>query len=360
MRRRRYNLLLGLVVIGLTSCGEDAREVVEQIRAIKTITVNELASGQVRKFSGVVEATDTSSLSFEVAGNVQELLVDRGDKVDTGQLLAVLDSSTYELNVEAVNSELGRAKAVYTEKELELNRQKKLFSKDWVSKAALDQAVAAFETARNDVGYATSRLNLARRDLDKTVLTAPFEGVIAERFVDTFAEVGRGDKIFEIFADDAMRVDLSIPETIIERINLGLPAEVTLATQPGAYQAFVTEIGSVAAEANAFPVKATLIDPPQGVRPGMTAEVTFLLAQADTTPAYLVPISAIAPGDEPSTGYVFVFDPDSSTLRRMLIRAGPGRDNRVAVTEGVQAGDIIAVAGVSFLSDGQKVTLLQP
>lgn len=360
MRRRWSNLLLGLLAIGLASCGDDAPAVVEQIRSIKTITVSELASGQVRRFSGIIEATDTSSLSFEVAGNVQELLVDRGEKVEVGQVLAALDAGTYALNVEAANSELGRAQAVHAEKALELDRQKELFSKDWVSKAALDQAVAAFETARNDVAYSTSRLNLARRDLEKTVLTAPFAGVIAERFVDSFAEVGRGEKIFEIFAEDAMRVDLAIPETAIERINLGLPAEVSLATQPGVYQAFVTEIGSVAAAANAFPVKATLIDPPPAVRPGMTAEVTFLLAEADEVPAYLVPISAIAPGDAPRTGYVFVFDPATSTVRRMLIRAGPGRDNRVAVTEGVQAGDIIAVAGVSFLSDGQKVTLLRP
>lgn len=360
MRRRPAKLLLALATVVLAACGDNTPAVVEQVRSIKTITVAELASGQVRRFSGVVEATDTSSLGFQVAGNVQELLVDRGDRVAAGQVLAILDARAYTLTVDAAESELGRAGAVFEEKQLALARQQELFDKQWVSKAALDQAVAAFETARNDVAYSNSRLNLARRDLDLAVLTAPFDGVIADRFVDAFAEVARGQGIFEIFAEDAMQVALNIPETVIEEINIGLPASVRLATQPGAHQAFVTELGSVAVEANAFPVKTTLIDPPASVRPGMTAEVTFLLTRADEAPGYLVPLAAIAPGDGPARGYVFVYDPETSTVRKAPIRAGPGRDSRVAVFEGVKAGDIIAVAGVSFLSDGQKVALLQP
>ena len=119
-------------------------------------------------------------------------------------------------------------------------------------------------------------------------------------------------------------------------------------------------IGSGAAEANAFPVKATLIDPPAAVRPGMTAEVAFLLTEADAAPAYLVPISAIAPGDGTADGFVFIFDPETSTVRKTAVRGGPGRDNLVVVFDGVEAGDIVAVAGVSFLTDGQRVKLLQP
>ena len=228
-------LLLALAAVVLAACGDNAPAVVEQVRSIKTITVAELASGQVRRFSGVVEATDTSSLGFQVAGNVQELLVDRGDRVAAGQVLAILDARAYALTVDAAESELGRAGAVFEEKQLALARQRELFEKQWVSKAALDQAVAAFETARNDVAYSTSRLNLARRDLDLAVLTAPLDGAIADRFVDAFAEVARGQSIFEIFAEDAMQVALNIPERVIEEINIGLPASVRLATQPGVH-----------------------------------------------------------------------------------------------------------------------------
>ncbi len=350
--------LLGCSLL-LSACEEEPPEVVEVIRAIKTMTVAERASGQVRRFAGIVEATDTSSLSFEVSGNVRDVTVDIGDRVTAGQVLATLDPVPYELDVQAAESDLGRARAEFGEKELELQRQETLYNNGWVSKAAYDQAVAAYETAKNAVDYAVARLNLARRNLEKTTLYAPFDGVIASRSVDPFVEVPRGQPLFGIFTEDAMQVALSIPESAIDAINLGLPADVGLPTAQGCpCDAIVTEVGSAADEANAFPVKATLIDPPAAVRPGMTAEVTLLLGGSDEETAYLIPLSALAPGGDETRASVFVYDPDSATVKKTPIEIRGGHENRVAVYDGVSAGDIVAVAGVSFLTDGQKVRLL--
>ncbi len=75
----------------LVGCGEEPAPPVKQIRAIKTFTVTEVASGQTRKFSGLVHATDSSTLSFQVAGNIKAMRVNQGDRVKKGQILAVLD-----------------------------------------------------------------------------------------------------------------------------------------------------------------------------------------------------------------------------------------------------------------------------
>ena len=282
-----------------------------------------------------------------------------GDRVTKGQVLATLDNTPFQLNVEAAEAEVGRAKAVLAEKTTDFDRQETLFKKDWVSKAAFDQATAARDSAANSLSFAVSKLNLARRDLEKTVLMAPFDGVIAAKYADPFQEVARGEKIFDIYIEGAMEVVLSVPETRIGDIYLGLPADIQFPgerIQP--QDGRVSEIGSVASEANAFPVKVILVDAPPSVLPGMTAEASLVLGGDDETTSYLVPFSAIAAGDEPGRGYIFVYDSATSTVKRTPVLGKGVRDNRVMITEGLEAGEIIAVAGVSFLRDGQKVRLM--
>lgn len=346
----------------LTACEEEPPEVFEPIRAIKTVTISERASGQFRKFPGIVEAVDTSALSFEVSGNVQELAVDVGDRFAAGDVLAVLDPQTFKLNVESAEAALGRARADAAESQTEYDRKDTLYAKGWVAKSAYDQALAALESSTNQVRYRTSELNLARRDLEKTRMVAPLDGVVAVRHVDAFAEVTRGQAIFDVYVEDAMQVKISVPEGSVNDIYLGLPAEIDFPTGNRAtLEGRVTEVGTQAEAGNVFPVKVTIMEESDGVLPGMTAEASIILGGDNEDESYLVPFSALAPGesDIAGQGYVFVFDPQTSTVRRTQIRADAVSDNMAVVKEGISAGDIVAVAGVSFLSDGQEVKLLE-
>ncbi len=361
-RRLVPSLVAAMVVLsGLGGCRQDTPPPKERVRAIKTITVTERASGRIRKFSGVVEAADSSNISFEVAGNVQEVKVSRGDKVSEGQVLAVMDKRTFQLSVEAAEAALGRAKVQLADKRKDFDRFQRIAKMDpgAVSQASLDQSKAAYESAKKNVQYATSQLNLAKRDLEKTVLRAPFEGVIAERHIEPFQEVARGQKCFAVYMQEAMEATFSVPETEIEGVHLGLPADIRFPVEPGkVFKGTVTEISSVAGKANAFPVKTTILSEDARIRPGLTAEVTIMLGGDREETAYLVPIAAISPGDQKARGYVFKFDAATSTVKRMPVEAQGVRDNDAVITEGVKAGDIIAIAGVSFLEDGQKVTLM--
>jgi len=156
--------LLAAAALLLWACEEEQVELVENIRSIKTITISERGSGQLRRFPGTVEAVDTSSISFEVAGNTRQVNVNVGDRVAEGEVLATLDDKPFRLNVEGGEAELGRAKAQLSESQTEFVRQKTLFEKEWVAKSPFDQALAARDSASNQVSYANSKLNLARRD----------------------------------------------------------------------------------------------------------------------------------------------------------------------------------------------------
>jgi hypothetical protein len=117
----------------------------------------------------------------------------------------------------------------------------------------------------------------------------------------------------------------------------------------------ITEIASTAAGGNAYPVKASLLDPTDQIRPGMTAVVTAADVTATTDEGYFVPLSAIAPGSGQMAGRVFKYDAETGVVREQPIVATGVQDNLVVVSQGVQPGDVIASAGVSFLMDGQAV-----
>ncbi|MEN8207548.1 MAG: efflux RND transporter periplasmic adaptor subunit, partial [Pseudomonadota bacterium] len=296
-------------------------------------------------------------------GKVQQVAVDIGDHVTKGQLLADLDKEPYKLDVQAAEADLASARSEYRNKKKQFQRVDELVKKGWASKSSWDAALAARDTARNQINFASSKLNLAKRDLRLTTLTAPFDGNIAARSVDPYVKVLPGQKLFEINADGTMDVELDIPETVIARIHLGMPVSVKFPTLQGeTSEARVSFIGSAAGTANSFPVKADLLAPPAQIKPGMTADVDFILRDDNLATGYLVPLAAVAPGDDAAFGYVYIYNPDTSRVRKTPIEIpkDSAQNNMVQINKGVSAGDRIAVAGVSFLHDGQQVNLMQP
>ena len=352
-------IFLAFIGIAVTACKEKI-EIVKEVRAIKSTTVSELATGQIRKFSGIVRATDSSDLSFEVSGKVETVKVDVGDFVRKGQLLAVLDKEPYRLDVDAAQAELLKAKANVVNTKEEYERQERVYSQGAGAKSKLDRSKYNYNAARSQVKYQIAKLNLAKRNLRKTGLASPYDGYIAWRNVNPHEEVKVGEKVFAIDAKGALEVHLAIPETTINRLHIGSAVTVRLPTLPAhSVKARISYIGSAAVKANAFPVKVGLIEPPESINPGITAEVSLGLKEDSRITGYRVPIQAILPAGEIRQGYAFVYDPEPSTVRKTPIRTLDVEQNMAIVSEGLSAGDIIAVAGVSFLADGMKVKLMK-
>lgn len=352
-------LLLVFIWVAITAC-EKKIEIVEQVRALKTITVSELATGQIRKFSGIVRATNSSNLSFEVKGRVETVNVDIGERVRKGQLLAVLDKEPYRLDVDAARAELVTAEAKVVNTKEEYDRQERVYQQGAGAKSKLDRAKYNYNAARSQVNYQIAKLNLAKRNLRKTMLTSPYDGHIAWRSMDPHEEIKVGQKVFAIDAKGALEVHLAVPETTIHRVHIDTPTTIRFPTLPGhSVKGRISFIGSAAVKANAFPVKVGLIEPPANINPGMTAEASLLLKDDSQIAGYRVPIQAILPAKEVGQGYAFVYDPETSTVRKTPIRTLGAEQNMVIVSEGLSAGDIIAVAGVSFLADGMKVKLME-
>jgi RND family efflux transporter MFP subunit len=330
------------------------------VRSIKTITVKEQAGEQIRKFAGIVAAVDSSGLSFQVGGQVVTVEVDIGNRVQKGQVLAILDPEPFQLEVDAINAELVKARNNVTKTKAEYERQKRIFEEGAGAKRFVEVSEYDYKVAKSAVDYQIAKLDQASRDLRKTKLHAPYDGTIAWRAVEPNEEVRAGQKILEINAAGNMQVELAIPETTVDLLHVDDPVTITYPTLPGeSNKGRISEIGSAAVKANAFPVKVELIDPNEKVKPGMTAEANFIIKDEKSKPGYLVPFQALLPATEANRGFAFVYDPESSTVKKTPVHARGTEKKRAIVDEGLAEGDVIAVAGVSFLADGMKVKLME-
>ena len=347
------------ITVALAACKEKP-EIVEVVRSIKTITVKAQATEKIYKFSGQVAAVDSSGLSFEVAGQVKSVEVDIGNPVKKGQVLAVLDPEPYQLEVDAVRAELVKARDNVAKTQAEYERQKRIFEQGAGAERFVEVSEYNYKAAQSAVNFEVARLDQARRNLRKTKLLSPYDGSIAWRAVEPNEEVASGQKILEINASGKMQVELAIPETTVDLLQLDDPVMVTYPTLPGeSEKGRISEIGSAAVKASAFPVKVELIDPNEKVKPGITAEASFSIKDDNRKPGYLVPFQALLPGTGANRGFAFVYDPATSTVKKIPVRARGAEQKKAIIAEGLAEGDIIAVAGVSFLADGMKVKLLK-
>lgn len=373
-RRLLPGLLLTAALTAAPGCGEDAAPDVEPTHRVRVFVVGKRSTGQSRRISGRVEAADESTLSFGVGGQVAKVIAQRGQTVVEGQELARLDDEPHRLAAEEARANLASARARLVEAEATYDRVKDLVARRAAAQKELDAATTGLATADGDVKAAQGALDRAQLDLARTRLVAPFPGQVVDVTIDPFQDVAAGEPAVVLSAAGALKVELLVPETMIRDVDYGQTVRVTFPTLEGEeVPATVTRIGAAAESGNAFPVTVRLAESEADLRPGMTAGVTFdFSAYLDGRTAYLVPLSALAidaallrepPADADAGSReapLFVFDPETGTVRYRAVRVGDLRGNEVEVFEGLESGDQVVSAGVAFLRDGMRAAVWEP
>lgn len=364
--KKLFTLLAAAAV--LSACDAEVEVPEEIVRSVKTLTVTEASRANSRQISGIVSSRRESSLSFRVGGRVASAEASLGDEVVQGQVLASLEKREYELAVDTAQARLASARAELEEKSETLRRQNNLRQRDFVPQAAVDQAQLAFSTAESSVRVAESNLKNAQDDLDNTTLRAPFAGTVAAKDIDTFSEITAGQTVFELQDAQGFDVDVLMPESLIRDVTYGDVVTVRFPILEDAEVAgVVTKIGARAENGNAFPITVALAEEVADVRAGLTAQVTFNFGETSDTPVYLIPVSALdlripveAGSRTERQAPVFIFDEEQQTAKQRMVTIRDIRGNEFEVIDGLGAGDVLIVAGVPFLTDGQRVKQWQP
>ncbi len=367
MKQLLLSALLIIPLLSLTACDEEEKQAEPQIKAVKTMVVGGVNGVNMRTLSGVVQTADESDLSFRVSGRVTKVNVERGDSVKQGDVLAKLEQKDYTLAVNAAKAKLQSARSELTKAKQENTRQQNLLKQGFVSKAAAEKAAAAFAGAQSKVALVKTDVQTAEDNLERTILTSPFDGKIAAKEIEAFREVAAGETIFVLQGSDGLEVETRVPETMVGKLKQGSAAQVSFPTLEGAeVAAMITQIGARSESGNAFPMTLRLNPTEADIRPGITAEVKVGITRGDTPNGdrVLIPTSAVDLRFFETIGAseakVFVVDNETNTLKLVTVTVEDVRENELEVGEGLNAGDRLVVAGVAFLNEGQQVKLWEP
>ncbi len=348
-------LLLSLLAT-LVGCGEaEGPPTPPPVRPVKTLLIEAPEIGFVRTFPGRIEAARRADLSFRVAGKLAELPFKEGEAVAAGAVVARLDPTDYQIAYNDRKATYDRAKADY-------DRGSQLVEQGTISRRDFDALVASFRSAE-------AALQAAQQELDYTRLVAPFAGVIARRYVDNFEEVQAREPVLALNDTTQLEVKVDIPEALMQRVRRVDPearktqAYATFDTEPGRhYQLEFKEVATRAdPKTQTFEVTMTM-PPPEGltILSGMTTSVVVdtrrLRPEPEAGIRYYIPAAAVT-GDAGLTPVVWAVG-EGMKVEPREVTVGAMEGDAIEVTDGLQPGDRIVVAGAAYLAPGMRVRLL--
>jgi len=346
------------------ACEQAVEQPPPSMRLVRTQTVFATSGIRTRAFTGAAKAGIESKISFKVPGTLQQLLVEVGDLVGEGQLIAEIDPRDYELQVEEAEASLAHARAQAVNAQANFQRVRGLFERANSSQADYDSARAGQDSARALVRSIEKKLELSQLQLAYTRLESPIDGAIAEVPVEVNEYVEEGDTIALLNAGARPEVEVAIPEVLIREIRRDTPVRVTFDTIPN--QQISGRVTQVAVAATAglktYPVTVLLDRPDARILPGMAAEVSFRFGSGDEPLRYILPPHAVREDREGKFVYVVTETGDGvgTVERRPVVVGELVGESLVAgleVLEGLSDGERVVTVGASRIEDGQQVRL---
>jgi RND family efflux transporter MFP subunit len=354
-------MVSSIICIVYTGCTEKEAPP-EIIRPVKYEQVYATGGKRDRSFSGVAQAGLESKLSFKVSGTLEKINVKVGDRIQAGSVIARLEATDFNIQVQQAEAALVQAKAQERNANASYERAMTLYEDRNISKSEFDAARAAAESARAAVKSTDRQLELARRQLNYAVLKAPVDGSIASVPVEENENVQAGQTIVRLTSGSQIEVQLSIPEVLIAEIEEGSKVTVRFDAVPDKeFTATVTEVGVAATGmATTFPVTVKLDRSEPEVRPGMAASVTFRFGSLDDRKCFILPTHAVS--EDQNGRFVYVVEPITGEagmgeVHRKSVTIGDLTRDGLEVLDGISDGDRVITAGISRISPGMKVKM---
>ena len=299
---------------------------------LATLTIAPERARDELSWDGVVEAIHQATLSAQTAGRVVELPYDVNDYVEAGAILVRFTDVEQGAGRSRAKATLASAKASYDEAEANYKRIAEIYGRKLVSKAALDQALAARDAAKGASDSADAALREASQQLDYTVIRAPFSGYVTKRHVEVGESVRAGQPLIAGVSLGELRVNVNVPQSAIDTIRRFNAADILLDTRRVAATK-ITVFPYADPATHTFSVRLDLPGEKAGLYPGMTVKAAFAIGEAERL---LLPDTALLRRGEVSAAYVVAAD---RTLRLGQLRLGHRFGDRVEVLSGLEPGE---------------------
>jgi RND family efflux transporter MFP subunit len=342
------------------------------------------AAGSILDASGYVVARRQATVASKITAKMVELDIEEGDHVKAGQIIAKLDDTNIRAALNQANAQLDFAKAGLAETQVNLTnarrdyeRQKTLVQKHFVSQAAVDNAQtlvdalqAQLATQRSNVDVVARAVSVAERNLDDTIVRAPFTGIVTVKAAqpgEMVSPVSAGGGftrtgIGTIVDMDSLEIQVDVNENFINRVQPAQPASAKLNAYPD-WQIpahVIAVIPTADRSKGTVTVRIALDQKDARILPEMGVRVSFL---AEPSPARSnepggkiaggVTLPANAVNGSGATGTVFVVHGDA--VERRAVRLGAGGSDSITILSGLAAGEQVAVGDFTQLKDGAKI-----
>lgn len=343
--------ILSVVIFLLPGCGDNQGNTTDPVRTVRYVVVGSAQTLPALERTGEIHAHDETILSFRTGGRIVTRSVDIGDRVNAGQLLATLENTTSQNQLDGAQADYEGAKASAQVAALNVNRMQKLMPTGAIARTQLDTARADWLVARARLKNSESALRNARESLGWTRLIAPRSGVITEVSASAGQVVNGGQSVLTLATGEARDVvfDIAKPEAIPPQEQAGL--RVSLLSDPSVQaSAAVRDISPQAdPQTRTWRVRATLQNPPLAMALGASVTVTL---PATGPHGYALPASALSRVDDKPA--VYVINPQSQAQLRVVVPAYYTATS-VIISGGLDPGDRVITAGVSKLRSGEPV-----
>lgn len=311
---------------------------------LQTLVVNAGSPADAREWDGVVEAVRQATVSAQTSGRVTSVDVDVNDRVVKGAVLLNLTSVEQQAGVNTARAQLRSAEAVATEAEQNYKRFAALAPRQHVSEAQVDQARATRDTAVAMVALARAQLAEAEQQTDYTKVRAPFAGIISRRDVEPGETVSPGQQLMTLYAPEALRIQVQVPQSVAAGVHADKRASVELADGRSVGAAEVIVYPASDPDTHSVTVRIALPELKPAPPPGTTAHIVFPLAgSAAGSPIVHIPASALVQRGEVNGVYVLT----DNTLQLRQLRLGRTLGGQVEVLAGLKPDETIAADPVA-------------
>jgi RND family efflux transporter MFP subunit len=386
-----FAALMAAIAVASSSCSGNKDKQVEASGSTVTVGVTKV----VRKSLGQQITLSSELVPFEEidvyakeSGYVKDLKVDYGTHVKAGEVMAVLEIPELEAQLQedqaqiknATNQvaraqhELARYQAQYKALHLEYTRLNGVFEsqpgivaqqevddaqgKDLAAASQVDAGQAALEAAQSQLGVAKANLVHDHSLFDYSKITAPFSGVVTERYANlgTLMQAGTGSStqampLVRLSEDDLFRLVIPVPEAYVRYIRIGDPVDVRVPslnrTFPGKVARFSVDVRS---DTRTMHTEVDVRNPERVLLPGLYAEANLQFNQKENIPS--VPVQALS--HEGDKTFVFVVNSDG-TLERRAVQVGIQTSTDAEIVSGLNEGEQVVVSDRGGLRVGEKV-----
>ncbi|MDT8901795.1 efflux RND transporter periplasmic adaptor subunit [Anaeroselena agilis] len=303
-------------------------------------------------FSANLEPVWSADISSKVDGRIDRLLVEEGDVVKAGSLLAVLDTNELAAQVVQAQGSLFSAQASLEQANLDLKRTEALAKQGAVSVQALDTARIKRDLAIGSLRSAEGNLALLQARLDNANIVAPRDGVVVKRYVQAGYYTKAGTAIVAVADTASLLAKAMVGEAQVHELSVGSKVAVQVNAFPGKqFAGTVTRISPAAVQpSRTFTAEITIPNPGGQLKSGMFAKVE---APGRVRPGALaVPEGALVMREDQKTVFVVIAD---NKVQQRLLKLGYVGGGWAEVLDGVKLGDTIVVAGHNKLKDGSSI-----